>query len=330
MTDTTPDRLGTISVEDLKKQVEGYGVFNQKVITLTMEVTNPLEQYFPFIMDSVDEEIEFWTHEGNAGLMGVSRGANVPETKGQFRRYAEVTKVDKYAYGYEYDVLEKAKTDFTKQDRNNAARWFGAVRMYKQIYALKAGAGKTVAAGATWDTQDPSDKIYECLDHLNDYGWGDGQMGPALILYPSRVGRGIKSSQYVNGSYTQRMIDIANNYGGAVRFIPIAPFRTANASRHMDVLMETESDVIGNDAVIVLANPDQVLYSKEYVFNKTPNVFTDAVKDYGITTVLHRQTGCKIVPSGTSDDTDDGTTLASTASTSIYVCKITDVAASRS
>lgn len=328
MTDTTPSRTGYLDVEELKKRVRGYGVTAQEIINITRNVANPLERYFPY-QTTDREEIEFWTREGNAGLMGVARGANIPETKAQFRRHYEITKVDKFAYGYTYEVLERSTDDFTLQDAQDAAMWFGAARQYKQIYALLNGAGKTVAAGDTWVNQDPSDKIYECLDHLNDYGWQNGALGPALVLFPARVGRGIYSSQYVNGSYTQRIKDIAANYNDAVEFIPIVPFRTANDTRQMDVLLETESDVIGNDALVVLGNPNMVLRCREYRFQRTPSVFADAVKDWGVTTVLHRQTGCKIVPQGNADDTDSSD-LLSTASTSKLICKITDVAAARS
>lgn len=330
MTNTTPPDLGYIDVEDLKKRVTGYGVIAQEVVDLlpVRNVVNRLEQYFPF-KPTDREAIEFWTREGNAGLMNVARSANIPPTQAQFRRHYEMTHVDKFAYGYEYDVLEKSEDDFTIKDAQDAATWFAAVRQYKQIYALTNGAGYTVEADGYWTATDPTDKIYDCLDHLNDWGWNDGALGKALVLYPTRVGKGLKSSQFVNGSYTQRTKDISSNYNNAVEFIPVYPFRTASAGRKIDQLLETESDALGNDALVVVANGETILKSREYRFRRTPSVFTEAVKDYGITTVLHRQTGCKIVPSGNADDTDD-TDLLSDASTSIFVCKITGVAEARS
>lgn len=309
---------GVPSVEDLVKRVRGYGADIQAFVNEYIATEDPLAEYFPFSDSGDKQEIEFWMRQSRAGVMGVARSARIPTTQHVLRRFQAEMDVDKYAYMLTNEVLEKSADTLDTQDAFDANAFFGEAQLYKRIIAMSAGAGKTIAAGGYWNAVDAEAKIAEGIAHLKDYGWKKG-WGKILVVYPARVDMGVNQARAFRGGYDTVSGIIKQSYP-EVEFISYSPFRSANDALEIDVLAGTSSDALGNDALMVVAQPARIIECKSYSFKRTPSVFTEQISDVGILSILHRMNACKIKPWKSSTDED---------TTNPLIVKITDVVAAR-
>lgn len=314
--------MGATTTRDLEKLVTAYAVRNARFYDANVMRENPLEKFFPF--EPADEqEFEFWTGSGQAGVMGVDREAAVPYTKNALKRHQEDITTDKFAYFLGNDMLERAATPtgVGGGSKDPASRYaadgnifFGETRQYKQIAALLAGAGQTVTSSGTWDTTSPEASITEALDKLGEYGWKDIR-GPAVCILPQRVYRGITQQRAVRGGYSSVAQVLKDSY--SIVFIPFAPWYVSKAQRRIDVLSGTDSDILGTNAIIAVGSP-LVMECKDYKFKRTPAQFVETVSDQGYGTIIHRVQGAKVVPKYEDE------------STTVDIVKITGVAPARS
>lgn len=314
--------MGAVTVRDVEKLVTAYAVRNARFYDANVMRENPLEQFFPF-EPSEEQEFEFWTGSGQAGVMGVDREAAVPYTKNALKRHQEDLTTDKFAYFLSNDMLERAASPIAAGGggaKDPASRYaadgnifFGETRFYKQIAALLAGAGQTVAAAGTWDTTSPEGAITEALDKLQEYGWKDIR-GPAVLIYPARVGRGISQQRAVRGGYSSVAQILKDSYN--IVFVPFAPWYVSKAQRKIDVLTGTDSDILGTNAILAVGSP-LTMESKDYKFKRTPPQFVETVSDRGYGTIIHRVQGAKVVPKYEDE------------STTVDIVKITGAAPSR-
>ena len=283
--------MGALTTGDLEKLVTAYAVRNTKFVDANATRENPLEKYFPF-ETSEEQEHEFWTGSGQAGVMGVDRDAAVPYTKNALKRHQEDLTTDKFAYFLSNNMLERAAKDPASRFAFDANVFFGETRQYKQIAALLAGAGQTVASAGTWDTTGPEGAITEALDKLSEYGWKDIR-GPAVLIYPTRIGRGINQQRAVRGGYSSVRQVLKDSYN--IEFVPFAPWYVSSAQRKIDILTVTDSDILGTNAILAVGAPT-TLESLDYRFKKTPAQFVETVSDEGYGTILHRVQGAKVIP----------------------------------
>jgi hypothetical protein len=312
--------MGAVTTGDMEKLVTTYAVRNARFYDANVMRENPLEQFFPF--ETADEqEFEFWTGSGQAGVMGVDREAAVPYSKSALKRHQEDLTTDKYAYFMSNDMLERAaKATGPGGAKDPASRYaadgnifFGEVRQYKQIAALLAGAGQTVVAAGTWDTTSPEGAITEALDKLGEYGW-KAIRGPAVCIVPQRVFRGVMQQRAVRGGYTSVAQVLKDSY--SIEFIPFAPWYVSGAQRKIDVLTGTDSDILGTSAILAVGS-GLTMQSLDYKFKNTPAQFVEIVSDQGYGTIIHRVQGAKVIPKYEE------------AATTVDIVKITGVATAR-
>jgi hypothetical protein len=317
MVDYNQPRIGGIDPIDLQKRVRGYATAAMGFVNENEMQENSLGAWFPF--ENTDQkEIEFWTRQGAAGVMGVARSAAIPATRPQLMRFQKDLLTDKYAYMLTNEVLESAYDDLGAQDALDATTFFGEAQYWKQVTALKAGYGKTAAAGGYWSATDAESDIVTAVAYLKDYGWKKS-WGPILVIYPARVDMGVNESRAIRGSYDTVANIIKQSYP-EVEFISYTPFRATGDNLEIDVLAGTSSDALGNDALVVVGNAARVMTSRQYTFKRTPSVFVDTISDEGYLSILHRMNGCKVIPARAA---------TGSATSSPYIYKITGVAASR-
>ena len=309
--------MGSLTTFDLQQALTAYAVRNFRYIDAHVGFENPLEKFWPF--EKTDEQqIEFWAGAGTAGVMGVDRDARIPFSKTTIERYQYDLLTDKYGYFIKNDMLERAAIDPAQKYAFDGNVFYGAARAYKQVTALKTGAGQTVAAADTWDKISPESAITEALDDLQEYGW-NGNMGPAVCIFPARIGRGLYQQRFTGGAYNSILSVLKKGYadiGMPIEFVPYAPFYGSMKSRKIDILTGGESDALDDTAIIAVGSP-RVLESVYYEYKKTPAQFVTQVGDEGFTTMLHRVQDARVVP------------LFDETSTSVMVVKITGVATAR-
>ncbi len=304
--------MGALTTSDLEKLVTAYAVRNAKFVDANVSRANPLEKYFPF-EGSEEQEHEFWTGSGNAGVMGVDRGAAVPYSKTAQKRHQEDLTTDKFAYFLGNDTLERSKKDPAARLAFNANVFFGETRLYKQVAALLAGAGQTVSAGGTWDTTDPEGSITAALVKIEEYGWND-QMNPAVLIYPTRVGMGITQQRSVRGGYSSIKQILQDSWN--IQFVKFSPWYVSAAQRKIDILTGTDSDILGTNAILAVGG-SMTMECLDYEFKKTPAQFVETVSDEGYGTILHRVQGAKVIPKYEE------------STTTVDIVKITGVAPAR-
>jgi hypothetical protein len=309
--------MGVLTTGDLAQAVTAYAVRNMRYIDSNIVQDNPLEKFWPF-EKSDEQQIEFWAGAGTAGVMGVDRDAAVPFSRTTINRYQYDLLTDKYGYFLKNDMLERAAIDPAAKYAYDGNMFFGRARAYKQVAALLAGAGQTVSSTNTWDKTSPESSITEGLDKLTEYGW-NGNMGAAICIFPARVGRGLYQQRFAQGAYTSILSVLKKGYaeiGMPIEFVPYAPFYGSMKSRKIDILTGTDSDALGNDAILAVGSP-RVLESVYYQYTKTPGQFVSQVGDEGFATMLHRVQDARVVP------------LFDETSTSVLVVKITGAAPAR-
>lgn len=309
--------MGAPSVADLVKRVTGYATASMDFINENIELENPLGAYFPFVPTKL-ARMEMWTRQGAGGVMGVSRSAAIPATKPLLRRWEKEIDTDKYAYTLTNKAIEDAFDDLAGQDALDANIFFAAARYWKQVTALVAGAGKSIASGGTWESTSAESSIVEALTYLDDMGYNPN-WGPRLVVYPARAGAGILQARSIRGGMDSTANVIKSSFPD-VRFIPNSPFRAMNNELTIDILAGSDSDALSTNALVVVGNAARVMDCKEYTFQKTPNVFVDVTADYGYTTILHRANDVMIRKLRST---------SSSATTNPLIVKITGAAAAR-
>ncbi len=310
--------MGSLTTADLQQAVTAYAVRNMKYIDSNVAKDNPLERFWPF-EPTEEQQIEFWSGAGTAGVMGVDRDAAIPFSKTTINRYQYDLLTDKYGYFLKNDTLERAAIDPAAKFAYDGNMFYGRARAYKQVAALVAGAGQTVTSPDTWDKVSPESSITSALDLLTEYGW-NGNMGPAVCIFPARIGRGLYQQRFVQGAYSSILQVLKKGYaevGMPIEFVPYAPFYGSMKSRKIDILTGADSDALGTSAILAVGSP-RVLESVYYTYKKTPAQFVSQVGDEGFATMLHRVQDARVVP--LFDDT----------STSVLVVKIENVAPQRS
>ncbi len=309
--------LGQLTAADVEQALTAYAVRNQMYVDAYVMRENILEKWFPF--NKADEQqIEFWTGTGNAGVLGVDRDAKVPYTTTAIKRHQTDLLTDKFAYFLKNDLIERASMDFAAKYAFNANSFFGEGRTFKQVKALLAGAGQTVTSENTWNLVSPENSVTTALDLLTEYGWNSNR-GPALCIFPARVGRGLYQQRFTGGSYQSILKVLRDGYrevGLNMEFIPYSPFYTSKKQRKMDIIAGTDSDALGTSAILAVGSP-LVLQSVYYQYTKTPAQFVEQVSDEGFATILHRVQDARVVP------------MYEDETSSVFVVKIENVAPAR-
>jgi len=302
-------------VGDLEKVVQSYGADIQKFVDEHIDLEDPLSEYFPFQDIGKVSEIEIMSGQGCDGVMGAARSARIPPASNHLPKPEHY--IDKFVYLLTNDNLEKNK-DLVGLYDSLANTFFAEALIWKRLIALVAGAGKTIKASGYWSTTDPEANIAEAIAWLKDYGWKPA-WGKILCIYPARVDMGVHQERAFRGSYDTVAGIIKQSYP-EVEFISYAPFRAANDSLNIDILGGTDSDALGTNCLMTVAQPARVLECKQYTFKRTPNVFVETIGTQGYLTTLPRQNACMVKPWKSTSDA---------ATTNPLIVKITGVAASR-
>ncbi len=281
---------GKDPVEDLNN-AQSYGASIQEFVDKHIDLEDPLSEYFPFQYINRVSEIKHMNGRGCCGVVGIARSAGIPQALNH--RPKPELYMDKFVYLLTNDDLEK-NNDLVSQHNSLANTFFAEALIWKRLKALGTGAGMTITASGYWSTTDPEANIAEAIALIKDYGWKSA-WGKILCIYPARVDMEFKKARIFRGRYDTVASIIKQSYP-EVEFISYVPLGAANDSLEIDIQGGTDSDALGNDCLVTVAQPSRVLESKQDTFKSTPSVFVKQISDVGIQTILRRKNACMVKP----------------------------------
>lgn len=294
--------VGTMSVKQLGKYIQGWGTAGAQVIDVNMQAGNMLENAFPAEMCEI-ERLEFFVTHGNPGRMGVALSGAVDSTNWTYDQKTKDLDWDKFQYMVSDDAKTRIKIDRIAADGNAAAlRYFGAVRLYEIITALKAGNNSncTSAADAYWNAAagNAEKDIMAAVEGIVQYSGIDLARATFGVLYPSKVMRGLKELDLIHNQ-TQRLEkylkEMFAGESGGINFYPFTPFKDADGNSYIDVKNQTSSDALSTSALVFVEGPN-TLRAGKYVGKGIPMSETTRRHDEGWITTLRHCYGCKVVP----------------------------------
>jgi len=295
--------IGEMSPSQLDKYIKGWGAKGAEVIDTNMQAGSLLESAFPAV-SAETERAEFFVTAGNPGLMGVALDGAVDSTKWEYKRLYVDLDWDKFQYRIPDSTRTKIKVDRLAGDGNSAAlKFFGAVRTYEIITALKAGNNSNCTHGASayWNAAagNAEGDIMQAVEGIVRYSGIDMSKHKFGVLYPSKVLRGLKELDLIH-NVTQRLEEylsamFSTSSGGGITFYPFTPYMDSAGNQYLDAHNETSSDALSTSALVFVEGPT-TLKSFKYAPGDIPMTETSRVHDSGWITTLRHCFGCKVVP----------------------------------
>lgn len=293
---------GSMTVKQLGKYIEGWGNAGAEVIDLNMQAGNMLEGAFPTEQCDI-ERLEFFTTHGNPGVMGVALSGAVDSTNWKYNQVTADLDWDKYQYMVSDDAKTRIKVDRMAADGNAAAlKFFGAVRTYEIITALKAGnhASCTHAASAYWNAAagNAEGDIMQAVEGMMTYAGIDMARTTIGVIYPAKVLRGLKELDLIHNQ-TQRLEkylkEMFAGETGGINFYPYSPYMDADGAKYLDAKQQTDADALSTSALVFVEGPN-TLRAGKYTGKGIPMAETTRIHDQGWITTLRHCFGCKVVP----------------------------------